>query len=213
MTGLGADDRYLMVNPYFHMFGLKAGILACLAAGADHAPRAGVRRRTGPGPGRGRTGDGPARTAHALPVDPGPPRPRSLRPVQPARRGNRRGRHPRRAHPARSRRAALLDHHLRLRAHRGGHGDRHRAEDDSEAIATTVGRPRPGFEIRIVDEAGADVAAGPRPARYCSAAASVMAHYLDDPEATAAALSTDGWLRTGDIGASTTPAACTSSAG
>ena len=28
MTGLAADDRYLMVNPYFHMFGLKAGILA-----------------------------------------------------------------------------------------------------------------------------------------------------------------------------------------
>ena len=27
-------DRYLMVNPYFHMFGLKAGILACIASGA-----------------------------------------------------------------------------------------------------------------------------------------------------------------------------------
>jgi acyl-CoA synthetase (AMP-forming)/AMP-acid ligase II len=27
-----------------------------------------------------------------------------------------------------------------------------------------------------------------------------MSHYLDDPEATAQALSPDGWLRTGDIG-------------
>ena len=38
MTGLGADDRYLMVNPYFHMFGLKAGILACVASGAAMLP-------------------------------------------------------------------------------------------------------------------------------------------------------------------------------
>ncbi len=38
MTGLSAGDRYLMVNPYFHMFGLKAGILACVAAGATMLP-------------------------------------------------------------------------------------------------------------------------------------------------------------------------------
>ncbi len=38
MTGLGPDDRYLMVNPYFHMFGLKAGILACVAGGATMLP-------------------------------------------------------------------------------------------------------------------------------------------------------------------------------
>ena len=40
MTGLCAGDRYLMVNPYFHMFGLKAGILACLASGATMLPEA-----------------------------------------------------------------------------------------------------------------------------------------------------------------------------
>src|SRR5208283_1205585 len=38
MTGLQADDRYLMVNPYFHMFGLKAGILASISAGAAMIP-------------------------------------------------------------------------------------------------------------------------------------------------------------------------------
>src|SRR5205823_2556970 len=38
MTGLNTDDRYLMVNPYFHQFGLKAGILACLASGATMLP-------------------------------------------------------------------------------------------------------------------------------------------------------------------------------
>ena len=38
MTGLRAGDRYLMVNPYFHMFGLKAGILASVSAGATMHP-------------------------------------------------------------------------------------------------------------------------------------------------------------------------------
>ncbi|MDP1858360.1 MAG: AMP-binding protein, partial [Gemmatimonadaceae bacterium] len=38
MTGLSARDSYLMVNPYFHMFGLKAGILASIAAGARMLP-------------------------------------------------------------------------------------------------------------------------------------------------------------------------------
>ncbi|HEV2310140.1 MAG TPA: AMP-binding protein, partial [Acidimicrobiia bacterium] len=38
MSGLSDGDRYLMVNPYFHMFGLKAGILACVVAGATMLP-------------------------------------------------------------------------------------------------------------------------------------------------------------------------------
>ena len=38
MTGLTAGDVYLQVNPYFHMFGLKAGILASVAAGATMLP-------------------------------------------------------------------------------------------------------------------------------------------------------------------------------
>ncbi len=71
-------------------------------------------------------------------------------------------------------------------------------DDDAEVVATTVGRARPGFEIRIVHgdrdlptgEAGEVVLRGP----------SVMAGYLDDPTATTASLSPDGWLRTGDLG-------------
>ena len=38
MTGLTAGDVYLQVNPYFHMFGLKAGILASVASGATMLP-------------------------------------------------------------------------------------------------------------------------------------------------------------------------------
>ena len=32
-------DRYLVVNPFFHTFGYKAGILACLVSGAALVPQ------------------------------------------------------------------------------------------------------------------------------------------------------------------------------
>ena len=38
VVGLRAGDRYLIVNPFFHTFGYKAGILACLMAGATMVP-------------------------------------------------------------------------------------------------------------------------------------------------------------------------------
>src|SRR5699024_2034336 len=37
-TGLDHDDRYLIVNPFFHSFGYKAGIVACAIAGATMFP-------------------------------------------------------------------------------------------------------------------------------------------------------------------------------
>ena len=40
VVGLQAGDRYLIVNPFFHAFGLKAGILACLLKGATIIPHA-----------------------------------------------------------------------------------------------------------------------------------------------------------------------------
>jgi acyl-CoA synthetase (AMP-forming)/AMP-acid ligase II len=71
--------------------------------------------------------------------------------------------------------------------------------DDVETIATTVGRPRPGFELRIADDKGVDVPAGDT-GEIVLRGASIMSHYLDDPEATAQSLPDDGWLRTGDLG-------------
>jgi acyl-CoA synthetase (AMP-forming)/AMP-acid ligase II len=71
-------------------------------------------------------------------------------------------------------------------------------DDDPETVATTVGRPRPGFELRILD-GDDDVPAG-EPGEVVLRGPTVMAHYLDDPESTAQALSPDGWLRTGDLG-------------
>ena len=40
IVGLQAGDRYLVVNPFFHTFGYKAGILASLMAGATVVPEA-----------------------------------------------------------------------------------------------------------------------------------------------------------------------------
>jgi acyl-CoA synthetase (AMP-forming)/AMP-acid ligase II len=56
--------------------------------------------------------------------------------------------------------------------------------------------------VRIVDGQGHDVADG-EPGEILLRSGSIMSHYLDDPEATAEAVSADGWLRTGDLGAIT----------
>ena len=68
---------------------------------------------------------------------------------------------------------------------------------DDEALHT-IGRPRAGIESRVVDEHDRprpDGVTGERPIR----APAVMAGYWRDPAATAAALTEDGWLRTGDL--------------
>lgn len=70
------------------------------------------------------------------------------------------------------------------------------AEDD-EALHT-VGRPRPGVEVRIADRGDAPVPDGEVGELQLRSAA-VMSGYWQDPEETAAALSPDGWLRTGDL--------------
>jgi len=64
-----------------------------------------------------------------------------------------------------------------------------RQGDDAETIATTCGRAIPGMETRIGAE-GELLLRGDY----------VMLGYLDDPEATAAAIDADGWLHTGDVG-------------
>ena len=56
-----------------------------------------------------------------------------------------------------------------------------------------MGKALPGTEVRIVN-AGAD-GIGEVAAR----GKTVMSHYLDDPELTAATI-VDGWLMTGDLG-------------
>ena len=62
----------------------------------------------------------------------------------------------------------------------------------------SIGRPAPGVEVRLVDERGADVERGD-PGEVWVRGPNVFRGYWNDPEATAAALTPDGWLRTGDV--------------
>jgi acyl-CoA synthetase (AMP-forming)/AMP-acid ligase II len=190
MTGLSADDRYLMVNPYFHMFGLKAGILACVTAGAAMYPEpvfdAGrVLQRV---------------QDERITVLPGAPTLyQSLLD------------HPDRdAFDLSSLRVAvtgaadipvtLIE---RVRAElpfslvvtgygltEAGTVSATSPDDDPATVATTVGRARPGYAIRID---GGDVG------EILVQSPTIMREYLDDPAATAEAI-VDGWLHTGDLG-------------
>jgi HIP---CoA ligase len=199
MTGLAAGDRYLMVNPYFHMFGLKAGILASLVAGATMYPEPvfEVDRVLQRVQDEGITVLPGAPTIYQAILD----------------------------HPDRSRydlstlRIAVTgaaDIPVALIGRvmdelpfptiitgygltEGGTAAGTSLGDDAETIATTVGRPRPGFELRLVDGDGADVAPG-EPGEIWLRGGSIMSHYLDDPVATAEALTPEGWLKTGDLG-------------
>jgi acyl-CoA synthetase (AMP-forming)/AMP-acid ligase II len=199
MTGLTSSDRYFMVNPYFHMFGLKAGILASVSAGATMLPepvfdveralRRIAEERVTVLPGAPTLYqsilDHPTVADHDL---------SSLRvavtgaadiPVELIRR--------------------VIDE-LPFDVVMAGYGLTEAGTatatelgDDPEVVATTVGRARPGVELRLVDGNGEEVTTG-EAGEVELRSASVMSHYLDDPEATAATLSPDGWLRTGDIG-------------
>lgn len=62
----------------------------------------------------------------------------------------------------------------------------------------SIGVPLPGVEVRLVDANGDDVLIDD-PGELWVRGPNVFAGYWNDPEATAAVLDDDGWLRTGDI--------------
>ena len=199
MTGLTAGDRYLMVNPYFHMFGLKAGILASVAAGATMLPEPvfDVDRAL-------------ARVAaEQVTVLPGAPTIYQAILDHPHRDD----------HDLSSLRVAVtgaadipvalirrIFDELPFSVVITGYGLTEAGTaaatspgDDPETIATTVGRARPSFELRIVDSERRDVPAG-EAGEILLRGGSIMSHYLDDPDATEEAVDGEGWLGTGDLG-------------
>jgi fatty-acyl-CoA synthase len=73
------------------------------------------------------------------------------------------------------------------------------ADDPIEVRVGTVGSPLPGVDVKLVDPiTGADVPRG-EAGELCARGHNVMAGYYHAPEATAKAISPEGWLRTGDL--------------
>src|SRR5699024_7876820 len=64
---------------------------------------------------------------------------------------------------------------------------------------STVGRPNPHAEIKIIDPATGETQPTNTSGELCTRGYLVMQGYWNDPEKTAEVLDDDGWLRTGDI--------------
>lgn len=71
-------------------------------------------------------------------------------------------------------------------------------DPDSPEILRTAGRPVPGVEVEIRDEAGRPLPAG-EVGEICIRSGQMMEGYWKNPELTAQVLR-DGWMHTGDLG-------------
>ncbi|KAG9249078.1 hypothetical protein BJ878DRAFT_531434 [Calycina marina] len=72
--------------------------------------------------------------------------------------------------------------------------------DEGRPASGSVGYPLPGFDLRLIDEHQIQVDGEDMPGEIQIKAICPLKGYLNDPEATAAAFTKDGWLRTGDVG-------------
>ena len=200
LVGLREGDRYLIVNPFFHTFGYKAGFVACLMRGATIAPHAvfdvpAVLKRIGeerisvlPGPPTLYQSilNAPNRDDHDL---------SSLRlavtgaaavPV-----------------PMLERMRSELTFETTLTAYglteSTGTVSMCRVGDDNETVSNTSGCAIPDTEVRIVDADDHEVPRG-EAGEIVVRGYNVMQGYYQDPQATADTIDAGGWLHTGDIG-------------
>ncbi|HEX9832185.1 MAG TPA: fatty acid--CoA ligase family protein, partial [Mycobacterium sp.] len=76
-----------------------------------------------------------------------------------------------------------------------------RPTDCIEDRRHTVGRPLPQVDCKVTDPTTGRVLAAGEVGELCARGYQQFVHYLHDPEATSAALDSDGFVRTGDLGA------------
>jgi fatty-acyl-CoA synthase len=74
-----------------------------------------------------------------------------------------------------------------------------RCDDSIQLRVETVGRPLPGWEVKIVDPETGQPQPDNAQGELCARGHGVMLGYYNNPEATAAAIDADGWLHTGDL--------------
>jgi malonyl-CoA/methylmalonyl-CoA synthetase len=68
-----------------------------------------------------------------------------------------------------------------------------------ERRSGSVGLPMPGVDVRLVEESGAEVIGEDIPGEIQVRGASIFLEYWNNPGATAACFTEDGWFRTGDV--------------
>lgn len=71
--------------------------------------------------------------------------------------------------------------------------------DSEQTVTATSGRAIPGVEVKIVNDLGAEIGSN-EPGEILVRGYTVTRGYWDEPKATAAAIDTEGWLHTGDVG-------------
>lgn len=72
-------------------------------------------------------------------------------------------------------------------------------DDPVEILSTTVGKPTPGVELRVVDAGNRPLAANDV-GEVVVRSPATMRGYWRDPDATAAVIDAAGWVHTGDLG-------------
>ena len=199
-VGLRDDDRYLVVNPFFHAFGYKAGWLASLLRGATVLPEPvfdveTICRRI---------------EEDRVTVLPGPPAIFQSMLTSPSRATRDLSSLRLAVTGAASIPVVLIErmfNELKLETVLTAYGLTEccgtatmcRQGDSPETIATTSGRAIEGVELRVVDSEGLEVPRG-AVGEIVVRGYNVMKGYFEEEERTREAITDDGWLLTGDIG-------------